>query len=317
MEFRTIVGLPPCPTVLEPSSRVVLLGSCFAEHVGRRMAASLPAGQVDVNPFGVLYNPHSLRRALDLLLGAPFPYDEALFEGRDGLWHSWLHSGEFSAAAAAGCRSAIAARLEQAGELLRQADLLVVTFGTAVHYALADTGRVVANCHKEPSARFREVRPDVEALCQGWPETLAALRRANPRLVTLFTVSPYRYAKYGFHASQLSKAALLLAVDRLTAQAPQTAYFPAYEIVLDELRDYRFFDRDMLHPSEQAVDYVWERFRQWAFSPRLEAFATERARLRKAAAHRPLHPGSPEDRAFRSRLARQVEDFRRKWGAEP
>lgn len=316
MEFRTVVDLPPRPALLEPSDRAVLMGSCFAEHVGRHMAASLPAGQVDVNPFGVLYNPHSLRRALDLLLGKPFPYEEALFQGRDGLWHSWLHSGEFSAPTAEACREAIARRLRQAAGTLRRAKLLVVTFGTAFHYALADTGRVVANCHKEPQARFREVRPDAVSLCAGWLETLAALRAANPQLLTVFTVSPYRYAKYGFHASQLSKAALLLAVDRLLAEAPQTAYFPAYEIVLDELRDYRFFDRDMLHPSPQAVDYVWERFRQWAFSPKLEAFAAERERLRKAAAHRPLHPGSPEDKAFRERLARQTEDFRKKWGAE-
>ena len=316
MDFRTVVSLPPRQTVLQPSSRVVLLGSCFAEHVGRHMADALPAGQVEANPFGVLYNPQSLRLGLDFLLGRPFPYAAALFQGRDGLWHSWLHSGEFSARTAEACRAGIAARLERAGRLLAEADLVVLTFGTAVCYCLAGTDQVVANCHKEPAARFRETRPDVAGTCAGWADTLAALHSLNPRAKVVFTVSPYRYAKYGFHGSQLSKAVLLLAVEQIVSATPQAAYFPAYEIVLDELRDYRFFDRDMLHPSAQAVDYVWERFRQWTFSPALEAFAAERARLLRAAAHRPLHPGSPEDCAFRERLTAQREAFRRKWGTD-
>ena len=316
MDFRTVVDLPPRLTVLQPSSRVVLLGSCFAEHVGRHMTDALPHGQVEVNPFGVLYNPRSLRLALDVLLGRPFPYEQALFQGRDGLWHSWLHSGECSAPTADECRAGIGSRLKHASALLAEADLVVITFGTAVHYCLAGTGQVVANCHKEPAGRFQEIRDDVADTCAGWADTLAALHRLNPRAKVVFTVSPYRYAKYGFHGSQLSKAVLLLAVERIVASDPRTAYFPAYEIVLDELRDYRFFDRDMLHPSAQAVDYVWERFREWAFSPSLEAFAAERARLLRAEAHRPLHPGSPEDRAFRERLAAQREAFRRKWGSD-
>ncbi|MBR1712841.1 MAG: GSCFA domain-containing protein [Alloprevotella sp.] len=314
MDFRTIVELPRERVELGPQSGVLLVGSCFAEHIGGRMRAALPEGAVCVNPFGVLYNPESLRMALEIVVfGSLFFPEEYLFEGRDGLWHSWLHSGAFSAEKHEDCVSRIKAAYEEAVGLLRRADMLCVTFGTNHIYEHRTRGIVVGNCHKEPAAQFAERALDVEEICTGWDKLLDDLANEFPALRVVFTVSPYRYAKYGFHGSQLAKATLQLAVARLCAGHPNALYFPAYEIVVDELRDYRFYEADMLHPSAQAADYVWQRFADWAFTDELRDYAAEKAALEKAEAHRPLHPDAEEYRKFLEALERKREAFRRKW----
>jgi len=290
------------------------MGSCFAERIGARMTEAFPAGKVCVNPFGVLYNPESLRQALQIILyGSLFFPEEYLFEGCDGLWHSWLHSGAFSARRHDDCTRHIMQAYETAVETLRKADVLCVTFGTARIYEHRQRGFVVGNCHKEPAVLFGERILTVDEICTAWSPLLTDLEHERPDLTVVFTVSPYRYAKYGLHGNQLSKATLLLAIDRLAREHRNVAYFPAYEIVTDELRDYRFYDTDMLHPSEQASDYVWARFREWAFSPEMQQYAVDRAALAKAEAHRPLHPESEEHRKFEEALRRKREAFERKW----
>ena len=204
----------------------------------------------------------------------------------------------------------------QARESLRRADVLVLTLGTDRHYRLHD-GRLVANCHKQPSADFTEQADTVDDLTTLLLESVEQLRTQRPDLHIVWTVSPYRYAKYGLHASQLSKARLLLAVDAVCTADERSVYFPAYEIVLDELRDYRFYARDLLHPSDTAVEFIAERFAGWCFSPALCRFAAERARLMRARNHRPLHPESDEHRAFRAKLREEVELFTEKWGFSP
>ena len=303
MDFRITAELPADGPHLRPESRVMLMGSCFAEHVGRRMAG---AGlRAEVNPFGVLYNPESLRLGLTALLDG-LPGDDVFFEGRDGLWHSWLHSGAFSAPTREACRRAVTDRLTAAARALRQADVLFVTFGTADVYTLAD-GRPVANCHKEPAATFRRRRLAVDEIVDGWLRLIGRLRAARAGLQVVLTVSPYRYAKLGLHGSQLTKAVLLLATDGICRGAEGCFYFPAYEIVTDELRDYRFYDRDMLHPSAQAVDYVWERLGSWCFTPSMHAFLAECEALDRRLTHRPLHPGSAAHLDFLHETARRLE----------
>lgn len=308
MDFRIKTELPAEGPRLRPESRLMLLGSCFAENVGRRMAGA--GMRAEVNPFGVLYNPESLRLALTALLDG-LPGDDVFFEGRDGLWHSWLHSGAFSAPTREACRRVVAERLDAAARALRQTDVLFVTFGTADVYTLAD-GRPVANCHREPPATFGLRRLTVDETVAAWIPLLARLREANGKLQVVMTVSPYRYAKLGLHGSQLTKAVLLLATDEICRQAGECFYFPAYEIVTDELRDYRFYDRDMLHPSAQAVDYVWERLAGWCFEPSLLSFMAEREALDRDLSHRPLHPGSAAHlqflRAASARLERLAEN---------
>lgn len=173
---------------------------------------------------------------------------------------------------------------------------------------------MAGNCHKEPAADFSEWEMTVEDILRGWQPLVERLAQAAPRLRVVFTVSPYRYVRYGLHGSQLGKAALLLAADRLCRTSGRCLYFPAYEIVVDELRDYRFYERDMLHPSAVAVDYVWEQLRRWSFTPELERYCDEWQAVRRDLEHRSLHPGSAEDARFRERTRLRAEAFERKWG---
>lgn len=348
MEFRTIVPLPADGPTISPTTHALVLGSCFAEHVGERLRTALGLEQCCVNPFGVLYNPMSIAQALEIILdnlenlenlgnlealeSLGNPDNLPIFLGRDGLWHSWLHSTHYSAPTREECIAHCQASLAEASRLLHRADLLIITFGTSRCYMLNDestdapTDFVVANCHKELSTRFTERDCTIDEIVSTWRPLLERLQRLRPTLQVVFTVSPYRYRKYGYHASQLAKARLLLAVEELQTTGPTPSlperegvdtissekfmvggvtsplhsgrswgwvrrglYFPAYEIVLDELRDYRFYKPDMLHPSEQAVDYIWERFREWTFSPEMQQHYTQRIKQQKALNHHANH----------------------------
>lgn len=317
MEFRTIVNLPEKRLQLTPSSKVLLLGSCFTEHIGQHMTEALPSGHADSNPYGILYNPGSIFTALQDLIFPEIPLpDDTFFAGKDGWWHNWRCSGDLSAANREECEARITKRRQAGAQLLRDADALFITFSTDhCYYLLPDCRRssLVANCHKEPSRRFTEADFPFSALLEEGRALLRQLQESLPKLTVVFTLSPYRYRKYGLHESQLSKARLLHAIDLLCQEQCNALYFPAYEIVVDELRDYRFYAPDMLHPSEQATDYVWERFREWAFSPQLQAFAQEKAALVRDFKHRPLHPESEAAARFLQQREARKQAFLEKW----
>ena len=270
MDFRTIVPLPATGPTVTPTSRALVLGSCFAEHIGNRLCQALGTDdegkdRCSANPFGVLYNPASIAQALRLLYAeedeSQRVVERSIFEGRDGMWHSWLYSTHFSGETREECLTRCLASLTEARRVADSADLLIITFGTSRHYRLTD-GTVVANCHKELPSTFTEHEMTTAEIAEMWLPLIENLRKRTPTLQIVFTVSPYRYRKYGYHESQLAKARLLLAVERIAEH-----YFPAYEILLDELRDYRFYAPDMLHPSEQAIEYIWQRFTEWCFTP--------------------------------------------------
>jgi len=318
MQFRTEVKIPPAGVQLVPSSHVLFLGSCFAEHVGQRMAESLPEGNIRTNPCGVLYNPASIAKTLSAVISPYFEADEKHFFYTDeGLWHHWGYSTRFTAERRETLTEGLRAAWEEAHRLYEQMDVLFVTFSTDHAYILKESGAenfVVANCHKQPASLFIEQVLDSHAVLTAWSELLKKIHREHPAAHVVFTLSPYRYAKYGMHASQLSKARLLLLIDELCAAHEWASYFPAYEIVQDELRDYRFYQPDMLHPSEQAVDYVWDRFKAWAFSAELSTYAAERQALLRDLAHRPLHPESESYRVFAAKLEEKRKRFQQKWG---
>lgn len=316
MDFRTPIELPRPSFTLQPSDSIVLLGSCFAAHIGERLARALPAERVCLNPTGVLYNPLSITRTISMLLKEGKSIEEYLFQGRDGLWRNWLFSGIAATENPDDCLRLTREALQRGAQMLRQAKLCVVTWGTNVYYRLKDTPVIVANCHKEPAECFTEGHDSIDNIVLMWHPFIETVRRLNPSLHWVFTVSPYRYAKYGFHRSNLSKAVLLLAAERVCAAHDNCHYFPAYEILLDELRDYRFYEPDMLHPSGQAVDYIWERFKDWCFSDRLREFAADHEKLVRARSHRPLHPGTAACQQFLKNLEAQEAGFRRKWADE-
>lgn len=295
MKFRTELIPQKFPFVLNPELPVVLLGSCFASNILARMER---CGWEAVNPLGTLYNPFSIRRSLEiaLLMGegkekeARERVEESMFWGLDK-WRSWLYD---TSLASSDRERSVVEFLERGKMLcdkLREGAPLFVTFGTAWCYRFAE-GRgdyIVANCHKQPAAMFERSRADVREIKDDWLEMVDRLKAFSPGIKIIFTVSPVRHLKDGFERNAVSKAILRLAVDEICGTRDFCHYFPAYEIVNDDLRDYRFYASDLVHPSEQAVEYIWEKFREVFLDTRGEELLRKGEKAWKAAHHR-AHP---------------------------
>ncbi len=303
MKLITPVEISSPAQPLGLRNRMAFIGSCFAENIGARMRQSgLP---ILVNPFGVLFNPLSIFQAL-----TQNPMQEALyFQDEDGRWHCWLTGSHFNASTLEACQAGI---LSARGRMMEwNPDTIILTLGTTHYYER--NGFVVGNCHKQPKSEFIERAMSLEECVT----TLDGICQLFPRTRFIFTISPYRYAKYGFHESRISKATLLLAVDALQQKRPeQVGYFPAYEIVLDELRDYRFYGPDMLHPSEQAIDYIWERFAERFLDDEARRYLYDYEPIRKALAHRPEDPESPAAIRFRQQTQQKLHDLMTKYHIE-
>ena len=268
MEFRTPVNITLAPFAIEPRERMLFVGSCFADNIGRRFVDD--KFRATVNPYGVMYNPasimHTVKRWTGELVAAQ---SEASDSGSD-----------------------VSQAINEAPQTA------VFTLGTNHVYILNETGEIVDNCRKRPQRLFTERELSVDECADYLREAIATLQKINPSVRIIITVSPIRYAKYGFHGSQLSKATLLLAADKLTKEMDNVVYFPAYEIVNDELRDYRFYREDMLHPTDQAVEYIWQRFGETFFSKQTVKFLEEWRPIKAALAHRPFNPEAEEYKKF-------------------
>ena len=254
MKLQTTIEIKPSEWKIGYEDKILMLGSCFSDEIGRQMEERKMA--VTCNPFGTLYNPLSIAQAIQK---TELP---ALIE-HDGLWHSMAHHGSFSRATKAEAEEAVKGSIMMMQRALEEATVVIVTFGTAWVYELTDermkeltNERIVGNCHKLPEKNFTRRRLSVEEIVDAWQPILAQY----PDKKWLFTVSPIRHIRDGLHENQLSKATLLMAVEAIRNQYSAISYFPSYEILLDELRDYRFFADDLVHPSTLAVEYIWERF---------------------------------------------------------
>jgi hypothetical protein len=260
MELMTRIDIPQSEWKMKPGAKVLLVGSCFADEIGEKMVR----GGFDamVNPFGTLYNPACI--AVNLLRSLSerevSMSGNVVFEDVEGVWHSWLHHSSFSSVDAATVIARMNETTHRVVDFLREADVLIVTLGTAIIYRLKETGMLVANCHKQPDNLFVRERLTAYDIVDQWRMLLQLLESVNPKLKVLFTVSPIRHKRDGYHVNQISKGILLQAVDEMGVE-----YFPAYEIMMDELRDYRFYADDMIHPSAQAVEYIWQRFQDTYF----------------------------------------------------
>lgn len=292
------------------TDKILLLGSCFAENIGARLQENKFA--VDINPFGTLYNPASISQALRILMQPERFTGKDLFS-HEGLYHSFAHHSRFSAPSETDCLTRINERLEESSACLCEATRLVITLGTSYVYRLKSDGRVVANCHKLPEKMFTREMLSVEEIVSDWKPLLFSLWEQNPKLKLLLTVSPIRHWKDGAHGNQLSKATLLFAGERLRQEFPgQVDYFPAYEIMMDELRDYRFYAEDMIHPSSQAIDYIWNRFVENAISRDSQAIRKEWQEIQKAIDHKPFQPDSATYKQFIVQTLLKLERLKQK-----
>lgn len=289
------------------SDKLLFMGSCFAQEIGNRfMGAKFDAA---VNPFGVVYNPVSLLSGLSRLLHCR-EYGPGDIFRYGALCHSFEHHSSFSGTDPVEVLQNINRSLREASAMLHEASCLFITFGTAWVYEKKSTGQVVSNCHKLPASEFTRRRVSASEAFGLWHPLLEELFGRLPHLKAVFTVSPVRHLRDGAHENNLSKSELLLLCDRLRQSFPGKAYyFPSYEILLDELRDYRFYAEDMAHPSQQAVEYVWERLSETFFSAATRQFITEWKRLSRGLEHRPLTPDKEGYAAFLENLAVSFGDM--------
>lgn len=307
--LQTPIKLPTAPaSPLSYGQRLLSLGSCFSEHIGKSL--SRLGHHICVNPFGTLYNPASISECLDrLMLGLPFG-EKDLFLHKD-LYHSPLHHGSYSSPEGADTLKLINQDFEQACEALSRLDYLLITWGTAWIYTDKARAKVVANCHKRPEADFDRRLWSVDELSDRVATTLYKLFELRPDLQIISTISPIRHLRDTAHGNQLSKSTLLLMDDKLrqTFGKERYHYFPAYEIVLDELRDYRFYADDMTHPAPLTQRIIAERFAEWLMSPQALATSRQVEHLRRQFEHRPLHPDSLESALQRDRLEMLLASF--------
>ena len=268
----------------------MLIGSCFTEYIGEILTEfKFP---MLINPAGIQYNPLSIQIILDrIMAGSQFTEDELEFSR--GKWFSYLHHSDFSSPEKGKCLDKINKELAKALDFLTSADFLIITFGTAWYYTLKKTGTPVSNCHKRPSSLFNRHLLEPEEIYSMFDELFRRLRKLNPALRILFTVSPVRHLKDGLTGNQLSKSSLIVAVHRLCRDLG-CEYFPAYEIIMDDLRDYRFYAEDMVHPAPKAVRYIWDRFSDTYMDERTRLICGELESVSKALRHRPRDSGSGE-----------------------
>ena len=308
-----MVEVPEWRIPMSVTDHSVFLGSCFAQYMGERFQSFGLSALC--NPLGVLYNPESIRLQVRAALHADEVEIPVFKAERD--WRSWWAGTLISGKDEQECRTVTEGALQMLRLSLISADWLFLTLGTSVCYRLQANGEVVANCHKEPHGRFREDWLSMPACADALSALTDDLLGENPELRIVLTVSPFRYAKYGFHGNQVAKSTLILAVEEVMRRYPdRVSYFPAYEIVLDELRDYRFYAEDMLHPSGVAVDYIWQRLVQSAMNPAMRKYLQEYAPIRSGLCHKPLNPEAAAYRKFLANLEEKAKMLRVKYNME-
>ena len=296
IDYCTRIDIPKSVFGLTYKDRLMFLGSCFAELTGLKMEEH--GWDVCINPFGVLYNPFSIASGCYRLL-KPEPFVKGdLFE-HDGLVHSFMHHIQFSDQSVEAVLAKMNGSLSAAASYFSTMTCLVVTFGTAYVYRLKSDGRTVANCHKLPAERFDRELLTVNQIVDEWSVLLDTVLSLNTSLKVIFTVSPIRHWKEGAHGNQISKSILLLAVQALVEKYDaRCSYFPAYELMMDELRDYRFYADDLLHPSKAAVDYIWERFCDTYMGVDVQDDLKAFEAILRDVLHRPFHPSSASYKHF-------------------
>ena len=305
MLFHTEFSPDSLPHRIGLSSRIVTLGSCFADVMGQRLTDHKLT--VLNNPFGTIFNPVSIAKLLTMALHGKAP-DENRYVQRDGVWFHYDFHSSLWANTQAELRDSLADWLMQTANAIRQADFLLLTLGSAVVYRHIETGKVVANCHKMPGVLFENYLYQIDHLRDDMTRLMKTLHKANPKLKVLLTVSPVRHTRDTIPLNGVSKSTLRVIAHELTVWNDWIHYFPAYELMMDDLRDYRFYEADMIHPNAQAYDYIFGKFAESAFDTDLRNFVTQWAQLSKSLAHRPLYGNdSPAHQQFLTKLLPQLE----------
>ena len=297
MDFRLEFDPPSLSKKIDLSDTIMLVGSCFTEHVFNYLVASKFCAVQ--NPNGVLFNPDSIANTLSRYVQNKHVSSVELFE-KNGLWNHWDFHSNLSCTSQEESLVRMNEAISSAHSFLKHAQWLIITLGSAYVYEM-EGGQIVANCHKMPASFFTKRMLDPEEIISTYTKTIAALKQFNHNLNITFTISPVRHLRDGFVENNRSKSVLIHAVNKLTSQQDYIYYFPSYELVIDDLRDYRFYAEDMVHPNYQATRYVWEKFCTAAINGRSREVMKELDQLNMAFHHKPLHPDSTEHMKFKNK----------------
>ena len=312
MQFRTYINIKPAAEQIDHTKSIFSLGSCFAENIASRLQRA--KFHVVSSPTGILFNPESIANTLDKLTlfanaDAAKRLIEAELRNTDGRWYNYNFHSVFCDSNKAHATDKMVSAHMAGVNALQRADIVIITFGTAWAYYLKECGEVVANCHKQPQSLFSRQLLSVEHIAKRYDKLLSDGALAQKRVI--FTVSPIRHLADGAEDNSLSKATLRVAIAELVRNHSNVEYFPSFEIVNDELRDYRFYADDMVHPSPLAIDYIWQRFSEYAFNTTTRQLIEQIARITQAAEHKPFEPTSEAHKRFCRQKLSQIEELNR------
>jgi lysophospholipase L1-like esterase len=305
MNFTTKIDVPQNPNPIDYNSKIVSLGSCFAENMGDKFQYF--KFQSAINPFGIIFNPVSIERIIDRVVNDVLYTEEDIFFHNER-WHCFEVHSDLSHSEATELLENLNQILEETKKQLKEATHVIITYGTSWVYRNIEKNEVVANCHKVPQKQFAKELLTVATIQESITNTIDLIQSINPNCHFIFTVSPVRHLKDGFVENQRSKSHLITAIHNLLSENNnlQSEYFPSYEIMMDELRDYRFYAEDMLHPSQIAIDYIWERFKESAISETAYVTMDTVESIQKSVQHRPFNPDSESHKKFEANLQSKI-----------
>ncbi|OFX27317.1 MAG: hypothetical protein A2033_10900 [Bacteroidetes bacterium GWA2_31_9] len=305
-EFRTKINIPKSDFKINHEDKIFLIGSCFSDNIGQQLYNS--GFNVEINSFGTLYNPVSISNSLKIITRQlEIKKDDLVFH--EDLWKSFYHYSSFNSANETALISKINDKINYVEYFLKSSKYLVITFGTAWVYRYLKTNKIVSNCHKIPSNEFSRELLTVAEIIETYTELINSLIKYNPELKVIFSVSPIRHLKDGNFGNQVSKSTLILAINSLIKNFSCCSYFPAYEIFMDDLRAYRFYADDMIHPSQIGVNYVWEKFIGSLMSKETIQIIAEVEKLNKAVTHRVIDKNSESYQKFITQIKAKVNEL--------
>jgi len=307
MKFRTELKLSQAENVIDHSSKILLIGSCFSDHMSGKLSDS--GFEILANPHGILFNPKSIENSInEYLRGESYSEQDLTFNGEQ--WVSLNHHGRFNDPNPAEILKRINNNIRQARNFLPQATHLILTLGTSWVYRHLEQDRLVANCHKIPQKEFQKELLAVEQIANCLEGILSGIRKVNAKAPVVFTVSPVRHLRDGMIENTLSKARLLQAIHKLVKEG-KVHYFPSYEIMMDDLRDYRFYERDMIPPNRTAIEYIWEKFCEVWIDPSSKTLMDKVQKIHRSLEHRPLHSGSGQYRIFMQKVEEEMNELQK------
>ncbi len=315
MKFRTCIQTDEIQkpvTKIDYQSEIGLIGSCFVENISEKLSYYKFSNWH--NPHGILFNPLAIEKAL-LDISQNKKYDETMLFYENEVWHSWHHHSDFSASSSSETIANINARIQKTAKSLNNTSHLIFTLGTAWVYHHIETDQIVANCHKIPQKQFIKRILSVAEIVTSLQKSIALVTEMNPEIQVLFTLSPVRHLKDGMLANSQSKAQLLTAIHEVVRNS-DSLYFPAYEIVLDDLRDYRFYNTDMVHPNQTAIDYIWELFKETWINSKSYPIMAQVEQIQKGLQHRAFNPDSKQHKQFLEKIGEQKGILFKKCGIE-